>query len=85
MIALDKNRNFYTCACKTNLVVEGSKYSTNNIFQKTKKVKKVYINKTHSTNRTNNPADCHWRLPNKLTTRCIKMDLSINSILNRKQ
>ena len=35
MIALDKNRNFYTCACKTNFVVEGSKYSTNNIFQKT--------------------------------------------------
>ena len=40
MIALDKNRNFYTCACKTNFVVEGSKNSTNNIFQKTKKVKK---------------------------------------------
>ena len=40
MIALDKNRNFYTCACRTNFVVEGSKYSTNNIFQKTKKVKK---------------------------------------------
>ena len=40
MIALDKIRNFYTCACKTNFVVEGSKNSTNNIFQKTKKVKK---------------------------------------------
>ena len=40
MIALDKNPNFYTCACKTNFVVEGSKNSTNNIFQKTKKVKK---------------------------------------------
>ena len=26
MIALDKNRNFYTCACKTNFVVEGSIY-----------------------------------------------------------
>ena len=36
MIALDKNRNFYTCACKTNFVVEGSKNSTNNIFQKPK-------------------------------------------------
>ena len=54
MIALDKNRNFYTCACKTNFVVEGSKNSTNNIFQKTKKVKKVYLNKTHLTNRSNN-------------------------------
>ena len=40
MIALDKNRNLYTCACQTNFVVEGSKNSTNNIFQKTKKVKK---------------------------------------------
>ena len=40
MIALDKNRNFYTCACKTNFVVEGSKYSIINTFQKTKKVKK---------------------------------------------
>ena len=40
MIALDKNRNFYMCACKTNFIVEGSKYSKNNIFQKTKKVKK---------------------------------------------
>ena len=37
MIALDKDRNFYTCASKTNFVVERSKYS---IFQKTKKVKK---------------------------------------------
>ena len=25
MIKLDKNRNFYTCACKTNFVIEGSK------------------------------------------------------------
>ena len=32
-IVLDKNPNFYTCACKTNFVVEGSKYSTIYIVQ----------------------------------------------------
>ena len=26
MIALDKNRNVYMCACKTNVLVEGSKH-----------------------------------------------------------
>ena len=45
MIALDKNRNFYTCACKTNFLLEGSKYSTHNIFQKTKRVKKYILTK----------------------------------------
>ena len=54
MIALDKNCNFYTCACTTDFVVEGSKCSTNNIFQKTKKKVKSIFNKTLLTNRTNN-------------------------------
>ena len=45
MIVLDKNRNFYMCVCKKNFVVEGSKYSTINIFQKTKQVKKYILTK----------------------------------------
>lgn len=42
MIVLDNNRIFYTLACKTNFIVEGSKYSKNNvnIFQKDQKSEK---------------------------------------------
>ena len=53
MIALNKNHNLYTRAFKRNFVVEGSKYSTNNYFPKDQKSGKVYLNKTHLTNRSN--------------------------------
>lgn len=37
MIAFDKNRNFYTCVCKTNYDVEGSK-TAQRTFPKTPKM-----------------------------------------------
>ena len=40
IIALDKKRNFYTCACKTNFVVEGSKTAQTTFSKRPKKVKK---------------------------------------------
>ena len=50
MNALDKNRNFQTCACKTKFVVAYKQ----NLPKDQKSEKKVYFNKTHLTNRSNN-------------------------------
>ena len=53
MIALDKNRNFYTCAWKQISLQKGLN-TAQTTFSKRPKSEKVYFNKTHLANTANN-------------------------------
>lgn len=77
-IKVGEKLQLHTCACKINFLIEGLKYSKQNIFLSTKKAVNSIINKKKKKQVAKwmflNPADFHGNCQKKESTNVTKRD-----------